>query len=136
MALNISQDILDRDDIKLRRDKRGEIIRIDFEGKPQNVELCVDNGTTLTYVKPLPDTQHISSWASHINVYDVHNKKPVLKSSFMKARKAKSPDKMRASADLTTVGDIVRITVQANQYKIKKNRVKPMMVEADEETEV
>lgn len=129
MALNISNDIINRDDIKLRRDKRGEIIRIDFE-KPIHVDLCVHDGKDLSLVRPLPDTEHISSWSSHINVYDSHNKKPVLKSSFMKARKAKSPDKMRATAELSQLEDgSIRMTIERNQYKIKRNRVKPFLLE-------
>lgn len=129
MALNISKDIINRNDIKLKRDKRGEIIRIDFEN-PVHVDLCVNDGKDLSLVKPLPDTEHISSWSSHINVYDSHNKKPVLKSSFMKARKAKSPDKMRATAEISQLDDgSIRMTIERNQYKIKKNKVKPFSIE-------
>ena len=105
---------------RIRKDKRGEAIRIDFE-EPTHVNLCVDDGTDLRLLRSLSDTEHISSWASHINVYDAHNKKPVLKSSFMKCRKAKSPDKMRATAiiEREDTGGI-RVTVAANQYKFKK----------------
>ena len=129
MALNISDDILARDDVKLRKDKRGEIIRIDFDS-PVHVDLCIHDGKDLSLVKPLPDTEHLSSSASHINVYDSKSKKPVLKASFMKAREAKPPDKMRATAELSQLenGDI-RMTIEKNQYKIKRNRVKPFLIE-------
>lgn len=129
MALNVSQEILNREGVKVRRDKRGEIIRVDFD-EPVHVDLCMNDGENLNLVNPLPDTEHISSWSSHINVYDSHNKKPVLKSSFMKARKAKSPDKMRATAELTAMEDgSIRMTIEKNQYKIKKNKIKPFTIE-------
>lgn len=129
MALNVSQEILNREGVKVRRDKRGEIIRVDFD-EPVHVDLCMNDGEHLNLVNPLPDTEHISSWSSHINVYDSHNKKPVLKSSFMKARKAKSPDKMRATAELTAMEDgSIRMTIEKNQYKIKKNKIKPFTIE-------
>lgn len=129
MALNISNDLINRNDVKLRKDKRGEIIRIDFKN-PVHVDLCINDGKYFSLVRPIPDTEHISSWSSHINVYDSHNKKPVLKSSFMKARKAKSPDKMRATAELVQLNDgHVRMIIERNQYKIKKNRIKPFLIE-------
>ena len=119
---------------RIRRDKRGEVIRIDFE-EPTHVNLCVDDGTELRLLRSLSDAEHISSWASHINIYDAHNKKPVLKSSFMKCRKAKSPDKMRATATIERENDGgIRVTIAENQYKLKK-MVQPFSYEetADEE---
>ena len=81
MALHISEEVLQKEGIKLRKDKRGEIIRIDFP-EATNTEIVVDDGENLTFVRDIPEAEHISSWASHINIYDVHNKKPALKSSF------------------------------------------------------
>lgn len=128
LILNISEDGLSR----VRRDKRGEVIRIDFE-EPTHVNLCVDNGSELRLLRSLSDTEHISSWASHINIYDSHNKKPVLKSSFMKCRKAKSPDKMRATAVIEREDNGgIRVTIAENQYKLKK-MVQPFGYENSEE---
>lgn len=127
MALNISKEVSDIFNIGIVRDKRGEIIRLTF-GNPVNVDLCIHDGTNLNYVTSLTDVDQIASWSSHINVYDAHNKKPVLKSSFMKARKAKSPDKMRATADITYDGDSIRMTIEKNQYKLKK-KIKPFSIE-------
>lgn len=131
MALHISEEVLQKEGIKLRKDKRGEIIRIDFP-EATNTEIVVDDGKNLTFVRDIPEAEHISSWASHINIYDMHNKKPALKSSFWKCRKAKSPDKMRATADITETEDgTVRITVQKNQYKFKRNKTKPFSYEEE-----
>lgn len=119
MALIIKNG-LDSDIMRIKKDKRGEIIRIDFE-EPTHINLCVDDGTELRLLKSLSDAEQVSSWSSHLNIYDYHNKKPVLKSSFMKCRKAKSPDKMRATAIIEkedTGG--VRVTIAANQYRVKK----------------
>lgn len=119
MALIIKNG-LDSDIMRIKKDKRGEIIRIDFE-EPTHINLCVDDGAELRLLKSLSDAEQVSSWSSHLNIYDYHNKKPVLKSSFMKCRKAKSPDKMRATAIIEkedTGG--VRVTIAANQYRIKK----------------
>ena len=119
MALIIKNG-LDSDIMRIKKDKRGEIIRVDFE-EPTHINLCVDDGTELRLLKSLSDAEQVSSWSSHLNIYDSHNKKPVLKSSFMKCRKAKSPDKMRATAIIEkedTGG--VRVTIAANQYRVKK----------------
>ena len=119
MALIIKNG-LDSDIMRIKKDKRGEIIRVDFE-EPTHINLCVDDGTELRLLKSLYDAEQVSSWSSHLNIYDCHNKKPVLKSSFMKCRKAKSPDKMRATAIIEkedTGG--VRVTIAANQYRVKK----------------
>ena len=48
----------------------------------------------------------------------------------MKARKAKSPDKMRATAEISQLNDgSIRMTIERNQYKIKRNKVKPFSIE-------
>ena len=119
MALIIKNG-LDSDIMRIKKDKRGEIIRVDFE-EPTHINLCVDDGTELRLLKSLSDAEQVSSWSSHLNIYDHHNKKPVLKSSFMKCRKAKSPDKMRATAiiEKENTGGI-RVTIAANQYRVKK----------------
>ena len=127
MALNINQEVSDIENIGIVRDKRGEIIRLTFDN-PVNVDLCIHDGNDLNYITSLTDVDQIASWSSHINVYDAHNKKPVLKSSFMKARKAKSPDKMRATAEITCVDNSIRITIEKNQYKLKK-KIKPFSIE-------
>lgn len=129
MALNLSKDVCDRSDIKIKKDRRGKVVRINFNS-PVYADLCVNDGDNTSFVKPLPDTNCISSWSSHINVYDSHSKKPILKSSFMKARKSKSPDKMRATAEISQIeNNHIRITIEKNQYKIKKNRIKPFTID-------
>lgn len=103
-----------------RFDRRGEPIKVFFD-EPVHVDVCVDDGTDVTILKSFSDVTNISSWASHINLYDAHNKKPVMKSSFMKCRKAKSPDKMRATGVIEQIDDKnFRLTVAKNQYKFKR----------------
>ena len=100
-----------------RFDRRGEPIKVFFD-EPVHVDVCVDDGTDVTILKSFSDVTNISSWASHINLYDAHNKKPVMKSSFMKCRKAKSPDKMRATGVIEQIDDKnFRQKDKKNQYK-------------------